>query len=159
MGVVIVFVLFALLFGKYLPSNLGTPPTSGISGIFAASVIAMFAYAGFQSIATMAPNIKGGGRVAARAILVAVANSLVFYVADTIAQLSLTSGSSFNFSADPLSFALRSAKAPVWLFELVDVAALAATTSATLSMLIAGSELMAQLGKDGLLPTFLGRER
>lgn len=158
-GVLIVFILFALLFGKYLPSNLGVPPTNGISGIFAASVIAMFAYAGFQSIATMAPNIKGGGRVAAKAILVAVAISLVFYVAVTIALLSLTSGSSFNFSADPLSFALRSAKAPVWLFELVDVAALAATTSATLSMLIAGSELMAQLGRDGLLPTFLGRER
>lgn len=158
-GVLVLFVVFALLFGRHLPVNLGVPPTGGVSGIFAASVIAMFAYAGFQSIATMAPSIKGGGRTAARAILVAVAISLVFYVAVTFALLALTPLSSFSFTADPLSAALRTASAPVWLFELVDIAALAATTSATLSMLIAGSELMAQLGRDGLLPTFLGREK
>lgn len=158
-GVLIVFVIFALLFGRYLPVNIGSPPVGGVSGIFAASVIAMFAYAGFQSIATMAPSIKGGGRTAARAILVAVGVSLVFYVAVTLALLSLTAINSYTFSADPLSFALRHANAPAWLFGLVDVAALAATTSASLSMLIAGSQLMAQLSRDGLLPGFLSKEK
>ncbi len=157
-GVLIVFVLFALLFGSHLPANIGLPAAGGVGGIFAASVIAMFAYAGFQSIATMAPSIKGGGRTAAKAILVAVLISLIFYVAVTLALLSLTSVGSFTFAADPLSFALRSANAPSWLFELVNVAALAATTSASLSMLIAGSQLMAQLSRDGLLPSFLSKE-
>lgn len=156
-AVLVIFIIFALLFGKYLSSNISMPAVNGVSGIFAASVIAMFAYAGFQSIATMAPNIKGGGRTAARAILVAVALSLVLYVLVTLALLSLLPGTSFGQIADPLSFALKSASAPTWLFYLVDLAALAATTSATLAMMIAGSQLVFQLSNDGLLPRYFSR--
>ncbi len=156
-AVLVIFIIFALLFGKYLASNISMPAVNGVSGIFAASVIAMFAYAGFQSIATMAPNIKGGGRTAARAILVAVALSLVLYVLVTLALLSLLPGTSFGQIADPLSFALKSASAPTWLFYLVDLAALAATTSATLAMMIAGSQLVFQLSNDGLLPRYFSR--
>lgn len=153
-AVLIIFIIFALLFGKFLSSNVALPPVNGVSGIFAASVIAMFAYAGFQSIATMAPNIKGGGKTAARAILAAVVISLVLYILVTLALLSLLPGNSFGEIADPLSFALKSASAPLWLFYLVDFAALAATTSATLAMMIAGSQLVFQLSNDGLLPGY-----
>ena len=158
-SVLVVFIIFALLFGKFLPGNISTPPASGIHGIFAASVIAMFAYAGFQSIATMAPNIKGGGKTAARAILVAVVVSLALYILVTISLLSLAPSGKYGFVADPLSFALSSANAPLWLFYLVDFAALAATMSATLAMMIAGSQLVLQLSKDGLLPSLFGRTR
>lgn len=153
-AVLIIFIVFALLFGNYLSANIKVPPVSGVSGIFAASVIAMFAYAGFQSIATMAPHIKGGGRTAAKAILVSVVVSLVLYILVTLALLSLIPGTSFGQVADPLSFALKSASAPLWLFYLVDLAALAATTSATLAMMIAGSQLIFQLSTDGLLPKY-----
>lgn len=153
-AVLIIFIVFALLFGHFLSINVKVPPVNGTSGIFAASVIAMFAYAGFQSIATMAPHIKGGGRTAARAILVSVVVSLVLYILVTLALLSLLPGSSFGQVADPLSFALKSASAPSWLFYLVDLAALAATTSATLAMMIAGSQLIFQLSSDGLLPKY-----
>lgn len=155
--VLIVFIIFALMFGKFLSANLALPPVNGTSGIFSASVIAMFAYAGFQSIATMAPQIKGGGRTAARAILVSVVVSLLLYILVTLALLSLLPGSSFGEVADPLSFALRSASAPAWLFYLVDFAALAATVSATLAMMIAGSQLVFQLSNDGLLPGYFRR--
>ncbi len=153
-AVLIIFIVFALLFGHFLSANIKVPPVSGVSGIFAASVIAMFAYAGFQSIATMAPHIKGGGRTAAKAILVSVVVSLVLYILVTLALLSLLPGTSFGQVADPLSFALKSASAPTWLFYLVDLAALAATTSATLAMMIAGSQLIFQLSSDGLLPRY-----
>lgn len=152
-GVLVIFVIFALTAGKLLSSNLSIPPFNGFSGIFSASVIAMFAFAGFQSIATMAPNIKGGGRTAARAIMAAVAISLIFYILVTLAMLSLVHSNQYGVQADPLSFALRTAGAPSWLFYLVDFAALAATASATLAMLIAGSQLAHQLSSDGLLPT------
>lgn len=156
-AVLVIFIAFALLFGKYLSANIAQPPVNGVSGIFAASVIAMFAYAGFQSIATMAPNIKGGGKTAAKAILMAVAISLVMYILVTLSLLSLLPGTGFGEVADPLSFALRSAAAPQWLFYLVDLAALAATTSATLAMMIAGSQLVFQLSRDGLLPRYFGK--
>lgn len=152
-GVLVVFVIFALTAGRLLGSNFSVPPFNGFSGIFQASVIAMFAFAGFQSIATMAPNIKGGGRTAARAIMAAVVISLVFYILVTLAMLSLVHSTQYGEQADPLSFALKTAGAPSWLFYLVDFAALAATASATLAMLIAGSQLAHQLSSDGLLPS------
>ncbi len=152
-GVLIAFIVFALTAGHQLGQNLKMPLPGGVPGIFSASVIAMFAYAGFQSIATMVPNIKGGGKTAAKAIMAAVAISLVLYILVTVSMLALVPASSFGFVADPLSFALRYASAPSWLFYLVDFAALAATTSATLAMLIAGSQLGHQLAEDGLLPS------
>ncbi len=156
-AVLVIFIVFALTFGRFLHFNLSSPPLRGVPGIFSASVIAMFAYAGFQSIATMAPNIKGGGRTAAKAILTAVAISLVLYVLVTLSMLALVPAARYGFVADPLSFALRTASAPLWLFYLVDFAALAATTSATLAMIIAGSQLSFQLSKDGLLPSLFNR--
>lgn len=156
-GVLIVFIIFALMFGKFIHLNFSTAPVSNVPGIFSASVIAMFAYAGFQSIATMAPNIKGGGRTAARAIMVAVLISLILYILVTVSMLALVPASKYGFVADPLSFALKSAGAPSWLFYLVNFAALAATTSATLAMIIAGSQLSFQLSKDGLFPTIFKR--
>ncbi len=152
-GVLVVFIFFAIVFGKELNFNLKLPPQHGIPGIFSAGVIAMFAYAGFQTIATMAPNIKGGGRTAAKAIFAAVLISLVLYVFVTIAMLALVPAARYGFVADPLSFALKTAGAPTWLFYLVDFAALAATVSATLAMIIAGSQLVRQLSADGLLPS------
>ncbi len=153
-GVLVVFIIFALIYGNFLRLNLSQPVSNGVPGIFSASVIAMFAYAGFQSIATMAPNIEGGGRTAAKAIMAAVVISLVLYILVTLSMLALVPASRFGYVADPLSFALQSASAPSWLFYLVDSAALAATTSATLAMIIAGSQLCHQLSKDGLLPSF-----
>ncbi len=156
-SVLVVFIVFALTFGKVLHTNLSLPSFHGVPGIFSASVIAMFAYAGFQSIATMAPNIKGGGRTAGKAIMVAVVISLILYVLVTLSMLALVPAARYGFVADPLSFALKSANAPAWLFYLVDFAALAATTSATLAMIIAGSQLSYQLSEDGLLPSIFRR--
>ena len=152
-GVLVVFIFFALTAGKFLHFYLSTPPQNGIPGIFSASVIAMFAYAGFQSIATMSPNIKGGGRTAAKAIMAAVSISLVLYILVTLSMLALVPATRYGFAADPLSFALKSAGAQPWLFYLVDFAALAATVSATLAMIIAGSQLCHQLSSDGLFPS------
>ena len=158
-AVLVAFIGFALLAGQSLGANLARPPQGGVSGVFSASVIAIFAYAGFQSIATMTPNIRGGGRTAAKAILVAVAISLVLYVLVTLALLALVPTDLYAFRADPLSFALQSAAAPSWLFLLVNLAAMAATASASLAMIIAGTALMSQLSVDGLLPGALGRAR
>ncbi len=156
-GVLIVFIIFALIFGKELTSNLGSPSFTDVPGIFSASVIAMFAYAGFQSIATMAPNIKGGGKTAAKAIMTAVVISLALYILVTLSMLALVPAARYGYAADPLSFALKASGAPYWLFVLVDFAALAATISATLAMIIAGSQLCLQLSNDGLLPSFFRR--
>ncbi|MDE1855886.1 MAG: amino acid permease [Candidatus Micrarchaeota archaeon] len=150
--VLLAFVGFALLFGKWTSGQVFGFFNNGVGGIFAASVIALFAYAGFQSIASLTPDIEGGGRTAAKAIIISVVISMALYVGVTVSLLALVPGSQFGLVANPLTYALSTVSAPSWLFILITIGALVATTSATLSMMVGGSRTLYQMSVDGLLP-------
>ena len=157
--VLVVFVGFALFAGKWTASSFSGMLDNGWSGIFSASVIALFAYEGFQAIAAVTPDMKGGGRQAAKAILIAVGASIVLYVSVVASMMALVPASQYKFIADPLSYALKASSAPSLLFVLVAIAALVATASASLSMLIGGSHLIYQMSEDGLVPQALAETR
>ena len=125
-----------------------------LGSIFAASVAVFFAYSGFQTISTFTSKIKGGSEGAKKAIVGSVVISLVVYVLIDVSLLMLAPASSYRITADPLSFALHSAKAPQWIAVLVDVGALIATTSAALAMILSSARISYQLSEDGLLPRF-----
>ena len=132
-----------------------TAPASGVGGIFSASVVVFFAYSGFQAISTFTASIRGGARVAARAILLSVAVSMVLYIFIAASMLALVPAARFSISADPLAFVLSSVNAPEYLRSFVDVGALVATTSASLALLLSSSRILRQVGLDGLLPKAL----
>jgi APA family basic amino acid/polyamine antiporter len=123
-----------------------------LAGIFAASVVIFFAYAGFQAVSSFADRVKGGGRGAAKAIVYSVIISMVLYTVVCLTLMLLLPASSYKISGDPLSFALQGAHAPSWLFFAVDIGALIATASAALASLLYSSRLVYQIGSDGLLP-------
>ncbi len=151
----IVFILFAFYIGNWSGTRFTGFLSKGAGGIFSASVIAMFAYAGFQTISSITPDIEGGGRTAAKAIILSVVISGILYVLVTGSMISLANPLQYTGRADPLNFALTSSGAPYWLFILIGIAAVVATTSASLGMLLGGSMLVYQMSKDGLLPHFL----
>ncbi len=156
-SILIVFIAFALLFAignsSMVENNFSSGFQAGnISAIFAASVVIFFAYSGFQSISTITQDVKGGGLGAAKAIVASVVVSMVLYVLVVVALLFLTPASEYSISSDPLSFALRTSGAPAWLFSLVSIGALIATTSAALAMILGSSRVLRQIGSDKLLP-------
>ncbi|MDE1873943.1 MAG: amino acid permease [Candidatus Micrarchaeota archaeon] len=132
-------------------------PTGVWSGIFAASVAVFFAYSGFQSISTITDRIKGGAKGYVKAILAAVLISITLYVLVVFAMMTLLPASQYGITADPLSFALRHAGAPSWLFTIVDLGAMVATASATIAMILTASRSLYQMSEDRLLPKFLRR--
>ncbi|MGC8710550.1 MAG: APC family permease [Candidatus Micrarchaeia archaeon] len=156
-SILLLFVFFALLVvsahGGFKPQNFTLQGgNNGIAAIFAASVAIFFAYSGFQSISTFTSKVKGGARGAAKAILIATLVSIILYVAVIFALIALVPASSYKINADPLSFALATSHAPNWLFILVDIGAVIATTSASLAMLLSSSRILYQVSKDKLLP-------
>ncbi len=158
--VLIIFVVFGIYAGK--ASNLTIADIfsgSNLGGIFAASVLSMFAYAGFQSIASITPFLKGGGKTAAKAIILSVLISAVLYIGVTVAMLMLAPKSAYALSGDPLSVALGAVSAPTVLTVLIDIAAMVATASATLAMLVGCEMLLYQMAEDGLLPSILRRNK
>ncbi len=158
--ILIIFIVFALVFALGNQSIGAANFSSGfqsanVGSIFAASVVIFFAYSGFQAISTITKEVKGGGSGAAKAIVSSVVISMVLYILVVIALLFLMPASQYTVSSDPLSFALRSAGAPTWLFTLVSVGALIATTSAALAMILGSSRVLFQIGQDKLLPKFV----
>ncbi len=156
-SILIIFIAFALIFALGNSSIGSTNFTSGfgstnIGSIFAASVVIFFAFAGFQAISTITKDVKGGGSGAAKAILASVVVSMVIYILVVVSLLLLMPASQYIISSNPLSFALKTAGAPTWLFTLVSVGALIATTSAALAMILSSSRVLYQIGTDKLLP-------
>ena len=157
LSILIAFIVFAFWIafvkGPFSASNFSImPSTSGIGPIFAASVVILFAYSGFQSISTFTSKIKGGGLGAAKAILAAVSISMVVYVIVVFSLMLLAPSSSYKIAADPMSFALNASHAPGYLFIIVDIGALIATASAALAMILSASRIAFQISEDKLLP-------
>jgi APA family basic amino acid/polyamine antiporter len=158
--ILVIFIGFAIVMAvtktNIIPANFAfNPSSSGIAGIFAASVVVFFAYSGFQSISTLTDRIKGGTTGYVRAILSAVVISIIIYALVVFSLLLMLPASSYKLAADPLSFALKGSGAPAWLFMLVDIGALIATASATIAMILSSSRSLYQMSIDGLLPAFL----
>ena len=156
-GILVAFIAFALLFAVESGFDVTSHFSSGfqagnLGAILASSVVIFFAYSGFQAISTITQNVKGGGSGAAKAILASVLISIVLYVMVVVALLFLMPSEQYGISSNPLSFALQTAEAPTWIFTLVSVGALIATTSAALAMLLASSRVLHQIGSDKLLP-------
>ncbi|MGC8662710.1 MAG: APC family permease [Candidatus Micrarchaeia archaeon] len=154
-SILVLFIFAALLisFSHHIFSveNFSKPNGNILIALFSASVAIFFAYSGFQTISTFTSKIKGRNGVA-KAILIATLASLVLYVFVVFALISLVPASSYRINADPLSFALSKSGAPNWLFILVDIGALIATTSASIAMILSSSRVLYQMGKDRLLP-------
>ncbi len=153
----LVFIGFALIYAfhgsAFSLHNFSVSASQGTaSAFFAASIVIFFAYTGFQAIVTLTPRIKGGGRSAAKATILSVVISMVLYIAIVAVLMLLMPASQFTVSGDPLAAALSHVSAPSWISIVVGVGALVATASATLAMMIAASNQLHQVGKDGLLP-------
>jgi APA family basic amino acid/polyamine antiporter len=156
-GILLLFVGFALFFAVKLPGGSVNPLSfnlagGGIENIFAASVVIFFAYSGFQSISTFSGRIRGKGNGTAKAVIAAVIISIVTYALVVIALLTLLPASSYKLTADPLAFALQNSGAPSWLALVVDIGALIATASAAIAMMLSGSRSLYQMSEDRLLP-------
>jgi APA family basic amino acid/polyamine antiporter len=159
-GIKIVVLLLVVGFAAFLAwrgvSHLVslTPPSGGPGAIFDASVAIFFAYSGFQTISTFAPDVKGGARAAAKAVLASVFISMIIYVLVAVALLVLVPPSEYSITADPLASALVTSRAPGYLILVVDLGALIATASASLALILSSSRIIYQISKDGLLPSF-----
>ncbi len=153
--ILLLFAFFGILLAFAHNANPLSNLASGggsLGGIFAASVVIFFAYAGFQAVSSFVERVKGGGKGAARAIVYSVLISMVLYTLISMTLLLLLPASSYKITADPLAFALQASGAPSWLFLAVDLGALVATASAALASLLYSSRLVYQIGSDGLLP-------
>ena len=152
-----IFLAAVFSLARFSPGNFEPLFPAGGLGVIVAANIAFFAYSGFNTIATLTPDVEDGERTGPRAIITSILVSTALYVLVVFALLMAIGWTGYGSASDPLSVALNSLGAPSMVSYSVDVAAIAATFAVTLSMIIAGARTAKQMGEDNLLPRWLGK--
>lgn len=153
------FIVFSLIFGKFSISHLKPLTPHGVSGIFAGASLAFFAYSGFNTIATLTPDVEDGERTVPKAIILSLIITSALYILVVFSMLYILPWYAYGTQGNPLSFALQSVKAPLIIILTVSSTAIIATVTVTLSTIIATVRTIKQMAEDELIPKGISKDR
>ncbi len=138
-----------------LESLLGSSGSFGVLGIFSAAAVIAFSYIGFDLIATSAEDAHHPRTSIPRSIFISLGLVTVMYIAMAAVLVGVRPYAELATGA-PVSDAFAAAGAG-WTVDVVNVGAVLALTTVVMVVLIAQSRVLFAMGRDGLLPSALGR--
>jgi len=133
----------------------GSDTAFGVAGVFAAAAVITFAYIGFDLIATATEDAREPRRSVPRAMLTGIVLVTIMYVAMAVVLVGIRPYSELGTGA-PVSDALASVGVGR-AATLVNLGGLLAFTTVVMVVLIAQSRVLFAMGRDGLLPGWLGQ--
>lgn len=149
--VLIVPGLFALRAENYSPLF-----THGVQGFGASLVPLFFAYAGFESLAQTAGEVKDSTTRLPRVFLGGILATAVLFVLMSVVTFGVLPGSALVGSRAPMSD-VAAVYLPAAGSLVVTLGALAAIATSINASMLVPSRLAVVLARDGLLPAWLGR--
>ncbi|WP_439121844.1 APC family permease [Marivita sp.] len=147
-------------FGFADPSGIGlaeiVPPLTGAhwAGIGTASLLAFFAFVGFEDMANVAEEVKDPLHTMPRAIVGTLILATILYIGTTTAVLVAVPLVTLSNSAAPLSMVFSDA--PVTIQQGFGIIAIVATVNGVLIQMIMASRVLYGLADRGHLPRQLG---
>ena len=148
--VLIVPGLFMLRSSNYVPFF-----THGVSGFGASLLPLFFAYAGFESIAQTAGEVKDSTRRLPKVLLKGITVTALFYVFTSIVSFGVLPGGRLQESSAPMA-AVASSYLPAGAAIFVTIGAIAAIMTALNGTIFVPSRLAIMFVEDGLAPRWLG---
>ncbi|MGM9886390.1 MAG: APC family permease [Lactococcus sp.] len=140
----------------FIPAHNPKTGFGGFSGILSGVSMIFLAYIGFDSIAANAAEAKNPKRTMPIGILGSLVIAVVLFSAVTLVLVGMHPYSEYAGNAAPVSWALAEAGFAK-LSVVVSVVADAGMFVALLGMILAGSRLLYAFGRDGMLPSALGK--
>ena len=128
----------------------------GWQGIYAGVSMIFLSYIGFDSIAANSAEAKDPGKTMPRGILGSLAIAVVLFVAVALVLVGMFHYSDYANNAEPVGWALRHAGHPV-IASTIQAVAVVGMFTALIGMMLAGSRLIYSFGRDGMLPSWLGK--
>ncbi len=124
--------------------------------ILQGSVLAFYAFIGFEDIVNVAEETHTPGRAIPRAITIALIVTAVFYLLVSVAAVSAVSSSELSSSSAPLVLVVERGfpSMPPEIFTLI---ALFAVTNTALVNFIMSSRILYGMSREKLVPTIFGR--
>jgi APA family basic amino acid/polyamine antiporter len=127
----------------------------GWFGILQSAGLLFFAFAGYARIATLGEEVRDPARTIPRAILIALAITVVVYCAVAAAALASLGADGLASSTAPLADAVSS-NGWAWAVPLVGIGAAAASLGALLALLAGVGRTTLAMARERELPSWLG---
>ncbi|EHJ08077.1 APC family permease [Staphylococcus simiae] len=153
--------LTALNFANYVPFIPEHKVTDagdfgGWQGIYAGVSMIFLAYIGFDSIAANSAEAINPQKTMPRGILGSLIIAIVLFVAVALVLVGMFHYSEYADNAEPVGWALRQSGHGI-IAAIVQAISVIGMFTALIGMMLAGSRLLYSFGRDGLLPSWLGK--
>lgn len=156
-GIMLLFIVVGLFYVK--PSNwhpfLPYGWIGGHGGVFGGAAAVFFAYLGFDAVSSSAAEVKDPKKNMPIGIIGTLIVATVLYVGVSIVLTGMVSYTKLDV-ADPVAFALQFVQLN-WVAGIISIGALAGMFTMMVTMIYSSSRLIYSIGRDGLLPQFLGK--
>jgi amino acid transporter len=137
------------------PANYHPFFTHGVPGFAAALPPLFFAYAGFESLAQTAGELKDSTRRLPRIFLLGIGGTTVIFLLMSVVSFGVLPGSRLQASAAPMT-EVASVYLPGGAAAFVTLGALMAITTSLNATMLVPSRLAVVLAGDGLVPGWMG---
>lgn len=152
-AIILIFIVAGLFFIK--PKNYHPFLPYHMSGVIHGATIGFFAYLGFDCVSSSAAEVKNPKRNMPLGIIGTLGIVTLLYMGVAIVLTGMVKYTRLDV-ANPVSYALQLVHQD-WLAELLSIGALVGMFTMMVAMIYSSSRLIYAIGRDGLLPAFLGK--
>ena len=152
-AIILIFIVAGLFFIK--PKNYHPFLPYHMSGVIHGATIGFFAYLGFDCVSSSAAEVKNPKRNMPLGIIGTLGIVTLLYMGGAIVLTGMVKYTRLDV-ANPVSYALQLVHQN-WLAELLSIGALIGMFTMMVAMIYSSSRLIYAIGRDGLLPAFLGK--
>ena len=152
-AIIILFIVVGAFFVK--PSHWQPFYAFGGSGVLHGAAAVFFAYLGFDAVSSSAAEVKNPRKNMPIGIIGTLVIATILYVGVSIVLTGMVSYTKLNV-ADPVAFAMNLVNQN-WTAGIISLGALAGMFTMMVTMIYSSSRLIYSIGRDGLLPKFLGK--
>ena len=152
-AIILIFIIAGLFFIK--PKNYHPFLPYHMSGVIHGATIGFFAYLGFDCVSSSAAEVKNPKRNMPLGIIGTLGIVTLLYMGVAVVLTGMVKYTRLDV-ANPVSYALQLVHQD-WLAELLSIGALVGMFTMMVAMIYSSSRLIYAIGRDGLLPAFLGK--
>lgn len=140
----------------FIPAHKPGTSFGGATGILAGAAQIFLAYVGFDAIAANTAEAKNPSKTMPRGIIGTLLIGTTFFVLVSLVLVGMFKYNLYANNAEPAAWALRRSGHYITA-NLLSIVAIVGMFAALIGIHLASSRLIYSFGRDGLLPSFLGK--
>lgn len=152
-AIIFIFIGVGLFFIK--PKNYQPFTPYGTTGVLRGATTVFFAFLGFDVVSSSAAEVKNPKKNMPIGIIGTLIVAALLYMGVSVVLTGMVNYKQLDV-ANPVAYALKLVNQG-WVADLLSIGAIVGMSTMMLTMIYSSSRLIYSIGRDGLLPNFLGK--